>query len=61
MQVADYDRAVAQLREHGVSFVERVLPDYGYRQVFFHDPDQNVIELGEWPSPAEMFPDIVST
>jgi hypothetical protein len=23
--------------------------------VFFHDPDGNTLELGEWPSPDEMF------
>jgi catechol 2,3-dioxygenase-like lactoylglutathione lyase family enzyme len=56
MQTADYDRAVALLAAHGVAHVQRVLPDYGYRQVFFHDPDGNTLELGEWPSPAEMFP-----
>jgi len=56
MQVRDYDRAVELLTAHGVPHVERLLPDYGFRQVFFHDPDGNVLELGEWPSPAEMFP-----
>ena len=35
--------------------VERVLPDYGYRQAFFRDPDGNVLELGEWPPANEMF------
>jgi glyoxylase I family protein len=57
IRVDDYDRAVAQLREHGVEVVERVLPDYGYRQVFFRDPDGNVLELGEWPPSNEMFPE----
>ncbi len=56
IHVDDYDRAVAQLREHGVEYVERVLPDYGYRQVFFRDPDGNVLELGEWPPANDMFP-----
>lgn len=60
LQVDDYDAAVAGLRRHGVTFVERTLPDYGYRQVFFQDPDGNVIELGEWPSPAAMFPEVAS-
>ena len=46
---ADVDLARERLRQHGVPFVERVLPDHGYRQVFFHDPDGNVIEVGEWP------------
>lgn len=54
LQTPDYDRSIQQLREHGIEFVERVLPDYGYRQVFFRDPDGNVIELGEWPAPDEM-------
>ncbi|MCA9236100.1 MAG: VOC family protein [Planctomycetales bacterium] len=54
LQTPDYDRSIEQLRAHGVEFVERVLPDYGYRQVFFQDPDGNVIELGEWPAPEEM-------
>ncbi len=56
MHVDDYDRAVKQLRAHGVEFVERVLPDYNYRQVFFRDPDGNVLELGEWPAVNDMFP-----
>ena len=55
MQTDDYDRACRQLADHNIDYVQRVLPDYGYRQVFFRDPDGNVVELGEWPSPAEMF------
>lgn len=54
MQASDYDVATKQLIELGVEIVERVLPQYGYRQVFFRDPDGNVLELGEWPSPEEM-------
>jgi len=56
IRVDDYDAAVAGLRAHGLEYVERVLPDYGYRQVFFRDPDGNVLELGEWPPSNEMFP-----
>ena len=58
MQVSDYDRAVELLAAHGVAYAEHVLPDYKYRQVFFHDPDGNTLELGEWPSPGEMFPQL---
>jgi catechol 2,3-dioxygenase-like lactoylglutathione lyase family enzyme len=61
MQVSDYDRAVELLAAHGVEYVERVLPDYNYRQVFFRDPDGNTLELGEWPSPEQMFPDLASS
>ncbi|MEQ8210719.1 MAG: VOC family protein [Lacipirellulaceae bacterium] len=56
MQTPDYDQAINDLEQHNVGFVERVLPDYCYRQVFFRDLDGNVLELGEWPSPEEMFP-----
>lgn len=55
-QVEDYDAAVGNLRARGIECVEVILPDYGYRQVFFRDPDGNVIELGEWPSAEKMFP-----
>jgi glyoxylase I family protein len=58
MQVNDYARAVELLAAHGIAYVERVLPDYNYRQVFFHDPDGNTLELGEWPSQDEMFPQL---
>jgi catechol 2,3-dioxygenase-like lactoylglutathione lyase family enzyme len=58
MQVSDYERVVELLAAHGVEYAERVLPDYNYRQVFFHDPDGNTLELGEWPSPEEMFPEL---
>lgn len=47
---ADVDLARERLRQHGVPFIERTLPDRGYRQLFLHDPDGNVIELGEWPN-----------
>lgn len=55
MQTADYDETIEDLTAHDVEFVQRVLPDYGYRQVFFRDLDGNVLELGEWPAPEEMF------
>jgi glyoxylase I family protein len=53
LQCTDIDAAVGMLREHGIEFVERRLPDYGYRQIFFHDPDGNILELGEWPHKQE--------
>ncbi|MCC6492424.1 MAG: VOC family protein [Pirellulales bacterium] len=59
MQVSDYAAAVERLRAHNVDYVERVLPDYGYRQVFFRDPDGNLLELGEWPAPNDLFPEFV--
>lgn len=49
LRCPDIDAAITVLRELGVEFIERRLPDYDYRQVFVHDPDGNVVELGEWP------------
>lgn len=54
MQSSDVDRDLELLAAHGVETVERVLPTYGYRQVFFQDPDGNVIEIGEWPAVDRM-------
>ncbi len=45
----DIDNAILMLKEHGIDFVEKKLPDYDYRQLFFRDPDGNLLELGEWP------------
>ncbi|MCA9231500.1 MAG: VOC family protein [Planctomycetales bacterium] len=54
MRCEDYDLTISLLKNLGVEFVERVLPDYGYRQVFFRDPDGHVVELGEWPDVHDM-------
>ena len=54
MQSSDIPGDLRLLAEHGIETVERTLPDHGYRQVFFQDPDGNVIEIGEWPAVAEM-------
>ena len=53
-QTSDFDQCTQRLTAHNVDYVVRVLPDYGYRQLFLRDPDGNVIELGEWPSPEIM-------
>jgi len=52
MQCEDIELATRQLKEHKIDFVE--LPDHGYRQLFFRDPDGHVLELGEWPDVREM-------
>ena len=49
LRCLDIDAAINTLREHSVQFVEKRLPDFGYRQLFIQDPDGNVLELGEWP------------
>ena len=54
LQCADIDGAKRMLAERGIEFIERRLPDHGYRQVFFRDPDGNLLELGEWPEVTNM-------
>lgn len=53
-RVEDIDRTLELLAEQEIPVIERRLPDYGYRQLFIHDPDGNLIELGEWPDVEQM-------
>jgi catechol 2,3-dioxygenase-like lactoylglutathione lyase family enzyme len=53
-RVEDVDRTLELLAEHQVPVIQRQLPDYGYRQLFVHDPAGNLIELGEWPDVEHM-------
>lgn len=57
MQCQEINHAIEHLEQRHIEYVERVLPDHGYRQIFFRDPDGNVIELGEWPDVHEMVAD----
>lgn len=50
IRCTNIDAAIEVLQQHNIEFVEKQLPDYGYRQLFLHDPDGNVLELGEWPA-----------
>lgn len=49
IRCSDIDAAKKVLDARGIEYVEKRLPDYGYRQLFIHDPDGNTLELGEWP------------
>ena len=49
IQCGNAQEVVDQLNVEKIEYVERHLPDFGYRQIFFRDPDGNLIELGEWP------------
>ena len=53
-RVEDIEGTLELLAAHQVPVIERRLPDYGYRQLFIHDPAGNLIELGEWPNVEEM-------
>ena len=57
MQCRQIDEAMRQLGEREIEYVVRVLPDHGYRQLFFRDPDGNLVELGQWPDVHEMAAD----
>lgn len=46
--VDDFDAAVARVRAHGVSHRIETVPDFGYRQIFFRDPDGVGIELNDF-------------
>ena len=45
IRVADFERAVAHLRAHGVECVELPHNVTPWKQVYFTDPDGNEIEL----------------
>ena len=45
MRVSDYDDAVAHLRRHGIEIMERRQNVTPWDQIYFTDPDGNVIEL----------------
>lgn len=44
--VHDLDEAERLLQRHGVAYKRNLIPDRQIRQLFFHDPDGHVIELG---------------
>jgi glyoxylase I family protein len=45
IRVSDFDGAVAHLRGHGVEVLELQQNPTAWKQVYFTDPDGNVIEL----------------
>ena len=45
LRVADYGAALAHLRASGVECLERPQNQTGWKQLYFTDPDGNVIEL----------------
>ena len=52
--VDDVDAALAKLVTLEIEHKHKRLPTFGYRQIFFCDPDDNLIELGEWPAVEQM-------
>lgn len=46
--VDDVDAMEQRLREHGVPYRRNIIPDRQIHQLFFHDPDGHMIELGKY-------------
>lgn len=45
LEVEDLDLVEARLKEHGIAY-KRKRNAAGFEQIFFHDPDGNMIEIG---------------
>jgi glyoxylase I family protein len=45
LRISDYDGALAHLRQHGVEILDRPRNATPWKQIYFTDPDGNVIEL----------------
>ena len=48
-RVTDIDAVERQLNERDIAFRSSTVPQTGVRQIFFLDPDGNVIECGMYP------------
>ncbi|MFO0947964.1 MAG: VOC family protein [Planctomycetota bacterium] len=48
------DAVETALKEHGIEYKSNYVPMTGVRQVFFHDPDGNHIEVGTYPAVREL-------
>lgn len=51
VEPAAYDSAKAVLKENGIEIIDeenRTTGIFTGRQMYFHDPDRNVLELTEW-------------
>ncbi len=52
-QTHDTDAVQALLQEHGVPFRTNFVEDVKVTQIFFHDPDGNHVEVGNYPPVRE--------
>jgi len=49
MEVDDLDAVEVRLKEHAIVY-KRKVNAAGFEQIFFHDPDGNMIEIGIYPA-----------
>ncbi|GJQ60927.1 MAG: VOC family protein [Candidatus Scalindua sp. AMX11] len=57
-EVEDLERTVQDLKEKGVTFLSPIqtYPETGKRLVYFYGPDMILLELAQYPNPAEPEP-----
>src|SRR5437879_5871789 len=46
--VPDVDAMETALKAHGIAYKRSLIADRGIHQIFFHDPDGHMIELGKY-------------
>jgi glyoxylase I family protein len=46
--VSDVDAMESVLKTHGVPYKRSLIADRGIHQIFFHDPDGHMIEIGKY-------------
>ncbi|HJN67313.1 MAG: VOC family protein [Pirellulales bacterium] len=49
MEVEDLEVVEVRLKEHAIAY-KRKFNSAGFEQIFFHDPDGNMIEIGIYPA-----------
>ncbi|MBP85702.1 MAG: glyoxalase [Planctomycetaceae bacterium] len=52
--VDDTDHVEGLLKERGIPYRTNIVPGTGIKQLFFHDPDGNHIEIGSYPPATEL-------
>ena len=51
--VADIECMEQRLKEHGIEYVQALIPERGTPQLFFRDPDGWMIEVGRYDFPID--------
>ncbi len=49
LTVNDLEGAEKLLNEHGIRYVKSEIKDRAIKQIFFHDPDGNTVEIAVYP------------
>jgi catechol 2,3-dioxygenase-like lactoylglutathione lyase family enzyme len=49
LTVNDLEKSERLLQEHGVPYLKSEIKDRAIKQIFFHDPDGNTVEIAVYP------------